>query len=81
MAKWSKLGSWEMPMKVMAAADAKCGFGLLLDCARAEPAKIEKHGCAVAVVLSVDEYERLKAMEDAAAPTNAMAGNLKEERN
>lgn len=49
-----------MLMKAMAAADAKNGFGLLLDTARAEPVRIEKHGRAVAVVLSVEEYERLK---------------------
>jgi prevent-host-death family protein len=48
-------------MKVMAAGKAKNGFGLLIDTARAEPVTIQKHGRAVAVVLSVEEYERLKA--------------------
>jgi prevent-host-death family protein len=47
-------------MKTMAAGKAKNGFGLLIDTARAEPVIIEKHGRAVAVVLSVEEYERLK---------------------
>jgi prevent-host-death family protein len=47
-------------MKTMAAGKAKNGFGLLIDTARAEPVTIEKHGRPVAVVLSVEEYERLK---------------------
>jgi prevent-host-death family protein len=46
-------------MKSMSAKDAKNGFGLLLDTARAEPVTIEKHGRRVAVVLSVEKYERL----------------------
>jgi prevent-host-death family protein len=33
---------------------------LLIDTARAEPVTIEKHGRPVAVMLSVEEYERLK---------------------
>lgn len=43
-------------MKTMSAKDAKNGFGLLLDTARAEPVTIEKHGRAVAVVISVEQY-------------------------
>lgn len=46
-------------MKSMSAKDAKNAFGLLLDTARAEPVTIEKHGRRVAVVLSVEKYERL----------------------
>ena len=46
-------------MQHMSAKDAKNGFGLLLDTARAEPVVVEKHGRAVVVVLSVEEYERL----------------------
>ena len=48
-------------MKVIAAGKAKNGFGLLIDTARAEPVTIQKHGRPVAVVLSVEEYERLTA--------------------
>lgn len=44
----------------MSAKEAKNGFGLLLDTARAEPVTIEKHGRAVVVVISIEEYERLK---------------------
>jgi prevent-host-death family protein len=50
-------------MKVMPAGKAKNAFGLLIDTARAEPVTIEKHGRAVAVMLSVEEYERLKNAE------------------
>lgn len=46
-------------MKSMSAKEAKNGFGLLLDTARAEPVTIEKHGRPVGVVLSTEEYERL----------------------
>ncbi|MEW5424105.1 type II toxin-antitoxin system Phd/YefM family antitoxin [Amorphus sp. 3PC139-8] len=46
-------------MKTMSAKEAKNGFGLLLDTARAEPVTIEKHGRPVAVVLSTEAYERL----------------------
>ena len=51
-------------MKTFAARDAKNGFGRMLDTAQAEPVTIEKHGRAVAVVLSVEEYRRLEALED-----------------
>ena len=46
-------------MKSMSPKEAKNGFGLLLDTARAEPFTIEKHGRPVVVVLSTEEYERL----------------------
>lgn len=46
-------------MKSMSARDAKNGFGLLLDTARAEPVTIEKHGRPVVIVMSVEEYGRL----------------------
>jgi len=50
-------------MKSMSAKEAKNGFGLLLDTARAEPVIIEKHGRPVVVVISVEQYERLSAQE------------------
>jgi prevent-host-death family protein len=49
-------------MRTMAARDAKNGFGYLIDLARAEPVTIEKHGRPVVVVLSIEEFERLKAL-------------------
>lgn len=54
-------------MKTMSAKDAKNAFGLLLDNARAEPVTVEKHGRAVVVVLSVEEYERLNCLSAASA--------------
>jgi prevent-host-death family protein len=46
-------------MKTMSAREAKNGFGLMIDTARAEPVLIERHGRGVVVVVSVEEYERL----------------------
>lgn len=46
-------------MRTMSAGEAKNGFGLMIDTARAEPVLIEKHGRGVVVVVSVEEYERL----------------------
>ena len=54
-------------MQTLSAKDAKYGFGRLIDLARAEPVEVTKHGRPVVVVLSVEEYERLKALESASA--------------
>ncbi len=63
-------------MKTMSARDAKNSFGMLIDNARAEPVAIEKHGRKVVVVLAVEEFERLKALEgDPRAETGMMNGN------
>ncbi len=51
-------------MQSMSAKDAKYGFGRLIDLARAEPVLVVKHGRPVVVVMSVEEYERLKSNED-----------------
>lgn len=50
-------------MQILAAKDAKYNFATLIDIARAEPVTVEKHGRAVVVVLAVEEYDRLKAIE------------------
>jgi prevent-host-death family protein len=52
-------------MKYMSSKDAKNGFGRLLDTARAEPVTIERHGRPIVVVLSVEEFERLKQRREA----------------
>lgn len=54
-------------MQILSAKDAKYGFGRLIDLARAEPVAVAKHGRTVVVVLAVEEYERLKAVEAVAA--------------
>ena len=46
-------------MKAMSAREAKNGFGLMIDTARAEPVLIEKHGRGVVVVVSVEESATL----------------------
>ena len=40
----------------------KYGFSRLIDLASAEPIVVAKHGRPVVVVLSVEEYERLRAL-------------------
>ena len=50
-------------MKTLTAKDAKYSFGRLIDLARAEPVTVAKHGRPVVVVMAVEEYERLKALD------------------
>ncbi|MGH6899398.1 MAG: type II toxin-antitoxin system Phd/YefM family antitoxin [Geminicoccaceae bacterium] len=52
-------------MRTMAAKEAKDKFGALLDAARREPVTIARKGRPVVVVLSIEDYERLEALEDA----------------
>lgn len=54
-------------MQILTAKDAKYGFGRLIDLARAEPVAVAKHGRPVVVVLAVEEYERLKALDTLSA--------------
>jgi prevent-host-death family protein len=48
----------------MSAKEAKNSFGLLLDSARAAPVVVEKHGRPVVVVVAVEEFERLKMIDE-----------------
>ena len=50
-------------MQSMSAHDAKARFGQLLDTARREPVTIEKHGRAVAVVMSKEDFDDIEAMK------------------
>jgi prevent-host-death family protein len=50
-------------MKSMSAKEAKNGFGLMLDSARAEPVTVHKHGRPVVVVVAVEEFKRLTELE------------------
>lgn len=67
-------------MKTMSARDAKNAFGMLIDTARAEPVVIEKHGRRVVVVLSVEEFDRLRRQRQEARPheNKDPAGEAKE---
>jgi prevent-host-death family protein len=50
-------------MQKFSAHDAKARFGTLIDTARREPVTIEKHGRAVAVILSKEEFDDIEAMK------------------
>lgn len=52
-------------MKKFSAKQAKDEFGRLIDTALQEPVEIQKKGRPVAVLVSLDEYKRLQALEDA----------------
>ncbi|MFQ8434090.1 type II toxin-antitoxin system Phd/YefM family antitoxin [Amaricoccus sp. W119] len=47
-------------MKEIAARDAKNRFGQLLDSAQGAPVRVTKKGRAVGVVMSIQQYERLR---------------------
>lgn len=61
-------------METLTAKDAKYGFGRLIDLARANPVTVAKHGRPVVVVLAVEEFERLKALD---APTLSQVAKRK----
>ncbi|MBN8708786.1 MAG: prevent-host-death family protein [Verrucomicrobia bacterium 61-8] len=52
-------------MTVIAANEAKQSFGKVLDSAQREPVLIQKHNRAAAVILSAEEYERLRGINAA----------------
>ncbi len=49
-------------MRQVSATEAKQSFGAILDAAQREPVVIRKQKRDVAVVLSMEEYERLRAL-------------------
>lgn len=62
-------------MHTQSAKDAKYNFGRLIDTARAEPVVIEKHGRPVVVVLAIEEYQRLVAIEASFTPIGDATAN------
>ncbi len=50
-------------MRSITSADAKNNFGELIDLARAAPVAVTKYDRPVVVVMAVEEFERLKALE------------------
>jgi len=50
-------------MKEMSSTEAKTHFGALLDMAQREPVTIHKKGRAVAVMLSMQDFEEHEAMK------------------
>ena len=61
-------------METLTAKEARYGFGRLIDLARANPVAVAKHGRPVVVVMAVEEFERLKALD---APTTSTVGKRK----
>ena len=49
-------------MEIISALDAKNQFGHLLNIVQANPVQINKHGRAVAYVISALEYKKLQAL-------------------
>ena len=67
-------------MQNVSAHDAKTRFGQLLDTARREPVVIERHGRAVAVILSKEDFDELNAMKLERLRTEIAAGVVALER-
>jgi len=61
-------------MHNISAHEAKARFGQLLDTARREPVVIERHGRAVAVVLSKEDYDEMHTMKLDQLRTEITAG-------
>jgi prevent-host-death family protein len=51
-------------MRTFTAAEAKNKFGEMVDMARSAPVAITKYDRPVLVVMAVEEFERLQALDD-----------------
>ena len=67
-------------MKEIAARDAKNHFGHLLDAAQSAPVRVTKKGRPVGVVMSIEQYERLRgaAWERLAETMDQLGGRAAE---
>jgi len=61
-------------MTTITSKDAQNRFGELIDTARREPVAITRRNRTVAVVISNEEYERLRLIEDAIWAQRAKEG-------
>ena len=61
-------------LQTLSRKDAKYGFGRLIDLARAKSFGVIKHGGPIVVVLSVEEYEHLKALATLETPPGEERG-------
>ena len=70
----SRYQSHNSYMREIAARDAKNRFGQLLDSAQSAPVRVTKKGRAVGVMMSMQQYERLRgaAWERLSATMDAM---------
>lgn len=55
-------------MRTFTAAEAKNKFGELVDIARASPVAITKYDRPVLIVMAIEEFERLQALDRPATP-------------
>lgn len=62
-------------MKALAAQSARYSFGKLIDLACSEPVAVSRHGWAVLVVMSVEEYERWREIEVTSAQEKTLRKN------
>jgi len=58
-----------MPQREWSVQDGKNRFSELLDEARRAPQMVTKHGKPIAVMVAVDEYERLRRLDRLETPT------------
>ena len=67
-------------MKEIAARDAKNHFGHLLDTAQSAPVRVTKKGRPVGVVMSIEQYDRLRgaAWERLAETMDRLGGQAKD---
>lgn len=60
-----------MAQRTWSVQDAKNRFSAVVEAARRKPQTVTKHGKPAVVVVSADEYERLRKLEHFKAPTFA----------
>lgn len=59
-------------MRAFSAADAKNHFGELIDAARLAPVSVTKYDRPFVVVMSVEEFEKLKAFQTPDVPQHSV---------
>jgi prevent-host-death family protein len=65
-------------MRTFTAAEAKNKFGELVDLARAAPVAITKYDRPVLVVMAIEEFERLQALDGSVTP-GPIGGSIRQE--
>ena len=58
-----------MPRRSWSVQDAKNQFSAVVEAARSEPQTVTKHGKPAVVVVDAADYERLRQLEQARAPS------------
>jgi antitoxin Phd len=58
-----------MPRHTWSVQDAKNQFSAVVEAAKRSPQTVTKHGKATVVVVNADDYERLRKLEKAKAPS------------